>query len=144
MFGLSGGSIAVFNFNSTIVVQMDATVAGGAAALPTILWQGLTGEKNNLALIPPPCPVQFGPSGVATTAVNRILFTESNALIPPTSLCTCQSGASWYPSLEACITPVTQPRCQSPELFCPRLDRCVTQQQYDLECLFQKPTPPPP
>jgi hypothetical protein len=39
VFGLGNGSIAVFNFNSTIVVQIDATVAGDAAALPAVLWQ---------------------------------------------------------------------------------------------------------
>jgi hypothetical protein len=95
LVGICCGHTAVLNPNSTLVVQTDVNVAGGAAAQPSQVPGGYTLENNNLSVIAPSCVVQFGPSGLGTVAVNRLLFTESNALIPPTSMCDCPSGASW-------------------------------------------------
>jgi hypothetical protein len=145
VLGLSD-SQAVFNVGAAIVVQLDATVDNGAAALPQCVPGKFSGETNNLTVIGC-CPVQFGPNGPGTEAVNRVLITESNALIPPISMCSCPAGSSWDPSNEACTMPVSNnPRCFSglggDEIFCPRLDRCVTKAEYKAECLFHKPTPP--
>ncbi|WP_429336140.1 hypothetical protein [Paraburkholderia sp. 35.1] len=146
VFGLSNGALAQLSGGTTIVTQIDVNVGNWAAAPVTCDPAGITGEKNSLTLVPPCCVVQFGPAGPGTEAVNRILFTESNAP-GATSVCACPTSTSWDPSQEACTSPpVGTNRCfsglGSDEIWCPRLNRCLTQSEYKAECLFQKPTPP--
>lgn len=143
LFGLNGGVEAqVSGFAATIVTQLDVTLANGASTMPTCLSGSFTAESNSMNLISPCCPAELNPQpGPTNPAVNRIFVTESNAA-GATSMCSCPSGKSWDPYIEACEAPVVQEPCVSGEKFCPRLDRCVSESEYALYCLIQKPTPP--
>jgi VWD domain-containing protein len=69
VFGDGGGSQAVFNAGSTIVVR--TSVNNGSLSAPSCALEGFTAESNNLTLVGTPSIVSSG-------TLPSIVFTESN------------------------------------------------------------------
>jgi hypothetical protein len=109
VFGDGGGSQAMFNSGSTIVVRTN--VDNLTLSSPTCPNDGYTGEKNNLSLVRPCCII----SGDSPA----ILFTESNST-NARSACSCPSDSTWIPSRGACICDIpgqvlTNGKCEAPQ-----------------------------
>ena len=95
VFGLWGGSQAVFNPGTTITTVLTLNpFIGGAPISPSCATPGGTsGETNSLNLSPCACFPNGGQYG------GQIVFTESNAT---SRVCACPANQTWNPKTSSC------------------------------------------